>query len=189
MAEYYSVELSQKIKRGLNINAEKGLAIGGMKILGYKIEDKHYVIDENTAPVVKKIFDMYISGKTMADVIRYLNQIGAKTALGNEFNKNSIRRILTNKKYIGIYTYKGVEMSGNIPRIIDDKTFKQAVIRLQKTKKLLPEQKLNKKCIYFLPRYFAAIVIPALLVLVALQEIKLYISIINVVATERKNVL
>ena len=71
-----------------------------MKILGYKIEDKHYVIDENTAPIVKKIFDMYISGKTMAEVIRYLNQIGAKTALGNEFNKNSICRILTNKKYI-----------------------------------------------------------------------------------------
>ena len=149
MAEYYSVELSQKIKRGLNINAEKGLAIGGMKILGYKIEDKHYVIDENTAPIVKKIFDMYISGKTMADVIRYLNQIGAKTALGNEFNKNSIRRILTNKKYIGIYTYKGVEMSGNIPRIIDDETFKHAVSRLEKNKKA-PARAKAKEEIYLL---------------------------------------
>ena len=135
MAEYYSVELSQKIKRGMSINAEKGFAIGGMRILGYKIKDKRYIIDENTAPVVKKIFDMYISGNTMAEVIRYLNQVGAKTALGNEFNKNSIRRILTNKKYIGIYTYKGIETSGNIPRIIDDETFKQAGIRLQKNKK------------------------------------------------------
>ena len=51
-------------------------------------------------PLLKKIFDMYISGKTMAEVIRYLNQIGAKTALGNEFNKNSIRRILTNKNIL-----------------------------------------------------------------------------------------
>ena len=58
MAEYYIAELSQKIKRGMSINAEKGLAIGGMRILGYKIKDKQYVIDEETAPFVKTIFQM-----------------------------------------------------------------------------------------------------------------------------------
>ena len=40
MAEYYSVELAQKIRRGMQINAEKCLAVGGMKILGYKIQEK-----------------------------------------------------------------------------------------------------------------------------------------------------
>ena len=105
MAEYYSAEPSQKIKRGMSINAEKGLAIGGMRILGYKIKDKQYIIDEETAPFVKKIFQMYISGKTMAEIIRHLNSSNVKTSLGNEFGKNSIRRILCNKKYIGIYTY------------------------------------------------------------------------------------
>ena len=55
----------------------------------------------------------------MAEIIRYLNNNGVKTALGNDFNKSSIRRILTNKKYIGIYSYNGKETSGGVPRTID----------------------------------------------------------------------
>ncbi len=145
MAEYYSVELSQKIKRGMSINAEKGLAIGGMKILGYKIKDKRYVIDEEIASIVKKIFEMYVAGNTMAQIIRYLNENNVKTALGNEFGKNSIRRILTNKKYIGVYTYKGIERTDSLPKIIDDETFRQAQIKLEKNKKAPARAKANEE--------------------------------------------
>ena len=143
MAEYYSVELAQKIRRGMQINAEKCLAVGGMKILGYKIQEKKYAIDQDEAPIVKKIFQMYIEGSKMAEIIRYLNNNGVKTALGNDFNKSSIRRILTNKKYIGIYSYNGKETPGGVPRIIDDDTFRQAQEILQKNKKAPA----RKKCI------------------------------------------
>ena len=44
MAEYYSVELAQKIKRGMDINAEKCLSTGGNLALGFKTEDKRIVI-------------------------------------------------------------------------------------------------------------------------------------------------
>ena len=40
----------------MQINAEKCLAVGGMKILGYKIQEKKYAIDQDEAPIVKKIF-------------------------------------------------------------------------------------------------------------------------------------
>ena len=40
MAEYYSVELAQKIKRGMDINAEKCLSTGGNLALGFKTEGK-----------------------------------------------------------------------------------------------------------------------------------------------------
>ena len=66
-----------------------------------------------------------------------------KTVLGNDFNKSSIRRILTNKKYIGIYSYNGKETPGGVPRIIDDDTFRQAQEILQKNKKAPA----RKKCI------------------------------------------
>ena len=39
MAEYYSVELSQKVTRGMKTNAEKCLSNGGTTPLGYKIVD------------------------------------------------------------------------------------------------------------------------------------------------------
>ena len=88
MAEYYSVELAQKIKRGMDINAEKCLSTGGNVALGFKIEDKRIVIDPITAPVVVKIFEMYVTGSTMADIIRYLNANHIKTSYGNEFIAN-----------------------------------------------------------------------------------------------------
>ena len=58
MAEYYSVELSQKIKRGMDINAEKCLSTGGNLALGFKTENKKIVVDPLTAPIVVKIFEM-----------------------------------------------------------------------------------------------------------------------------------
>ena len=103
MGEYYSIELSQKIRRGQKICIENGTTLGGQTPLGYKIENKRYVINPDTAPVVRKIFEMYLANATMADIIRYLNGQGIRTQKGNEYNKNSIRRILTNRKYIGCH--------------------------------------------------------------------------------------
>ena len=136
MAEYYSVELSQKIKRGMDINAEKCLCTGGNVALGFCVDsDKHFRLDPNTAPVVRRIFEMYASGNSMAEIIRYLNAQGIKTSYGNEFNKNSINRILRNKRYIGIYTYKGAETPDGLPRIISDELFYEVQDMMNKKKK------------------------------------------------------
>lgn len=135
MAEYYSAELSQKIRRGMEINAQKGLAIGGYICLGYKLLDKRFVIDEETAPIVRKIFEMYLNDCTMAEIIRYLNGQQIKTSRGNDYNKNSIRRILTNRRYIGEYTFRGEVLPGTMPRIIDDDVFNEVQLKMEKNKK------------------------------------------------------
>ena len=136
MAEYFSTELSQKVRRGLKLNAEKGLCTGGNTALGLKTnEEKQYVIDEEKAPIVKHIFEMYLAGSTMAKIIKYLNENQIKTSLGNPYNKNSIRKILTNKRYIGIYTFKGTEFPDMIPQIIDNNNFDEVQLLMSKNKK------------------------------------------------------
>ncbi len=59
----------------------------------------------------------------MADIIRYLNANQIKTSYGNEFNKNSINRILRNKRYIGVYTYRDKEIPDGLPCIVDEDLF------------------------------------------------------------------
>ncbi len=94
MAEYYSVELSQKITRGMRENALKGKALGGQRVLGYKVNsDCYFEIDETTAPVVVDIFKLYSSGKTVKEICDILNARGVKTARGGAFNKNSLHTI------------------------------------------------------------------------------------------------
>ena len=66
---------------------------------------------------------MYAEDKRMVEIIDYLNEICLTTAYNKTFNKSSIRRILENKKYIGVYTYQGEEKENAIPRIIEDELF------------------------------------------------------------------
>lgn len=136
MAEYYSAELAQKIQRGMDINGAKCLSTGSNPGLGLTVdEDKRIVIDPDTAPIVKSIFEQYVAGDTVKDIIDRLNAMGVKTSQGGPFNKNSFRHMLRNKRYIGIYTYKGQETPDAIPRIIDDDLFERAQARLTKSKK------------------------------------------------------
>lgn len=108
-AEYYSLQLSQNIKRGIVESAKKCQVTGGGTALGYKIDKdtKKYVVDEATAPVVKRIFEMYAGGAKVADIGRYMNSHGIKTSRGNDFNKNSLRKMLTNRRYIGLLYLQG----------------------------------------------------------------------------------
>lgn len=124
MNEYYSAELSQKIKRGMRENVIKGKATGGNVALGYRVgADKKLEVVEEQAVIVKKIFGMYADGSTFAEIITELNSIGLKTSRGNPYNKSSISRILSNERYIGRYTIKGVTEVTECPRIIDDELF------------------------------------------------------------------
>ena len=136
MAEYYSAELAQKVNRGLDTNAEHCLSTGGTIPLGFYIgNDKKYHINNETAPIVVKIFEMYANGNTMKKIIDYLNSMNYKTVKGNSFNKNSIYRMLSNKKYIGYYIYKDLQIKDGIPQIIDDELFKKCQRIIEKNKK------------------------------------------------------
>ena len=74
MAEYYSAELSQKVKRGIAITASKCKFFGGGIPLGYKVDEKKdYVINEETAPIVRRMFEMLAGGYNYAQIARYMN--------------------------------------------------------------------------------------------------------------------
>lgn len=124
MAEYYSVELGQKIKRGMALSAEKCQFFGGSLPIGYKTDEKKkFILDEEKAPIVKKMFEMLASGSNYATIGRYLNERGITTSTGGKWGKNSFHHLFSNRKYLGKYIYKGKEIDGGIPRIIDDVLF------------------------------------------------------------------
>lgn len=130
MAAYYSQELSQKIQRGRSINASKHLSLGSNPGLGFKVVEKQIVVDDANAHHVVRVFEMYANGATMLEIIEYLNNMGAKTSHGRPFTKNSLWTILRNKRYAGIYSYKGVDTPDALPRIVPQALFDQVQKRL-----------------------------------------------------------
>lgn len=143
MAEYYSLQLSQNIRRGYRENAKKCKYAGGLIPMGYKLDDeKYFVIDPDTAPVVREIFSMYAAGQTITEIITEMNRRGMKTTRKQPYTKNSLRALLKNEKYIGIYDFKNgeIRVEDGVPAIIDRETFDR-VQRLLKVNRRAPAHK------------------------------------------------
>lgn len=123
MAEFYSRELSQKVTRGMRESAYKCQSLGGFVSLGYKVVDKHFVINEAEAAIVREAFAMYANGATVADICNTFNKKGYRTNRGAKFNKNSFKTMFRNERYIGTYIYKDVRIPNGMPAIVDEKIF------------------------------------------------------------------
>ena len=125
-AEYYSENLSVHIKRGMHENALQCKSTGGGIALGYRIAaDKTYEIDPAGAKIVQEIFQRYADGDSATEICHYCNSQGYRTSRGAAFNKNSLRTMLQNDKYIGIYRYNDIAVEGGVPAIISRELFEK----------------------------------------------------------------
>lgn len=123
MAEYYSAELSQKVKRGMRESCLKGNAAGIQPVFGYCIVDKKYKIVESEAAIVRKLFSDYISGTTIKELVEWLKISGIRSHRGNVFSFGRVSEMLHNPKYIGKCKYGGEIYENMIEPIIDEQTF------------------------------------------------------------------
>ena len=121
-AEYYSAELSQKVKRGMRETRNKGNYQGGPLIYGYKVENKKILINEEQAEVVRFIYEQYAIGVYVKDIMSELNSKGIYNK-GKPFARNTIYKILKNEKYSGIYRYKDEVFTDMYPQIVPTSTF------------------------------------------------------------------
>lgn len=123
MAEYYSANLSQNIKRGQRESMAKGTWCGGTIPLGYKAVDKKLVIDPKDAELVRYVFSQYSQGVSKKQIVSELERRGIKGKGGKPMTINTFSRVLSNPAYIGQFTYNGQVIPELSERIIDDDTF------------------------------------------------------------------
>ena len=123
MAEYYSAEFSQKVRRGMNESRLKGQYTGGFVVYGYDLVNKKIVINEHEADIVNLIFQRYESGVSVKDIIAELNEKGIMNKYGRPFAINTIHHILENEHYTGIYRLRDEVFTNIYPRIISDELF------------------------------------------------------------------
>ena len=107
--QMHVLQTRQKVIEKMNYMAKNAEFTGGVPCLGYDIAEKKYVVNEYEAKIVRIIFEMYSKGDSYNKIIDYLNYKGYKTKAGRSFGKNSLYAILSNEKYIGVYTYNKVK--------------------------------------------------------------------------------
>ena len=100
MAEYYSINLAEEVKKGMTEKALRGEPLT-IAPYGYKMEKKKLEIYPEQAETVSKIFDDFIKGGGYLEIAKQLNAAGIRTNRGNKFENRTIEYILCNPVYIG----------------------------------------------------------------------------------------
>ena len=100
MDEYYSINLSEEVNRGMLEALSRGKCVNSYP-LGYKMIDKQLIINEETAPIIRRIYAEFISGKNMLPIARDLTADGYRTLYGKPFETRTIEYILRNPIYKG----------------------------------------------------------------------------------------
>lgn len=154
LAEYYSKELSRKIRRGMEDNARRCMANGSLPFGYRRGEDGKYAIHQFEATIVQEIFQRVKDGDSFADIERNLNARGVKTKTGHNWNKSSFNTMLKNERYVGVYIYGNTRIDGGIPPIISKELFDAVQYKLHTKNNPqsngLPQKRRRENSVYLL---------------------------------------
>lgn len=112
MAEYYSLNLSDEVIKGMTEKARRG-GVQSKPILGYDIVDNKRVINKEEAEIIKKIYDMCINGQSIGSIAKHLNMLGIKSKTGSPFEARRIKYIIQNPAYIGVTRWNYTHCQGS----------------------------------------------------------------------------
>lgn len=100
MVKYETDEMFDKMKRGKDRNKANGIYYGGNIKYGITLdENKHFIINTDEAAIVRKIYDLYSTGKySIYKLVNELNSLGY-TKNGKKFNYDMVQGILADTSY------------------------------------------------------------------------------------------
>jgi len=131
MNDEYCRDISTKVRSSLTIKRKRGQFIGSFAPYGYMKDPKDHnklIIDGEAAEFVRMIFKMFIEGKSINGIGRTLNDMrilsiaeykkskgynyrpSGRTETTGYWSDFSVRRILTNRVYIGDLIQKKTEI-------------------------------------------------------------------------------
>lgn len=140
MDEYYSDNLATFVRSAQYLAAKNGKIMGAIAPLGLKYNDEGTLsINEEEAPAVRLIFQMFADGSSQAAILRQLDALGYRTRNGIPYKASTISGLLTNEKYIGRYSielegYEKIVHENAFDALIDMSTWHRVQERLNKKK-------------------------------------------------------
>ena len=149
MDEYYLIRLSDEVRRGMTERATRGLPNAGPPF-GYKMgSDGNFVIDEDNAPIVREIFELFLNGWTIKKIAVHFRDRGVINKYGNAIDNRGIEYILNNPTYAGYIRWNPHGRSSSVRKynnpddilkkgthtpIIDEDTFEKVKVMLEERK-------------------------------------------------------
>ncbi len=101
MAEYYSLNLADEVKKGMTEKARRG-EYQTYAPFGYRLEQGILIPVPEKAAIVRQMYEDYLHhGKSPFGIARELNNLGVRTLRGNTWENRTVKYILQNPVYKG----------------------------------------------------------------------------------------
>ncbi len=112
-------KLSSRVKFGHQQAIKKNVVLGNSRIFGYQKDNRRLIIDEDEAPMVRELFELYATGKySMKQIEQIFWEKGYRNHNGNRIAHTTMSNMISNPKYKGWYV-------GNKVKVVDMFTKKQ----------------------------------------------------------------
>lgn len=127
-AQFEREVTGERIRDKIAASKKKGIWMGGLPPIGYDVQDKKLIINEEEAEIVKQIFDLYLKlgnvrlVKQKCDLLGFRTKVrkhGGKMKGGTKFSRGHLYSLLHNPLYAGKVTYKDELYDGQHEAIID----------------------------------------------------------------------
>ena len=112
-------KLSSRVKFGHHQAIKKNVVLGNSRIFGYQKDNRRLIIDEDEAPMVRELFELYATGNySMKQIEQIFWEKGYRNHNGNRIAHTTMSNMISNPKYKGWYV-------GNKVKVVDMFTKKQ----------------------------------------------------------------
>ena len=132
-AQFEREVTGERIRYKIAASKKKGLWVGGVVRLGYKVVDRKLMIDEAEAPIVRLIFERYCALGSIIALMRELRDREVATRLrklssgrmigGIAFTKGPLAYLLKNRMYLGEINHGQSSYPGEHQAITDKVIF------------------------------------------------------------------
>ncbi|GBE54099.1 MAG TPA: hypothetical protein ENH28_04330 [Euryarchaeota archaeon] len=126
-----SQNISEKIRFGLERRVKSGNHPGFPAPYGYTYKNNRLIVEKKEFWHVKKIFSLYINGKSLSEIADILNKGKVPTKKGKNWKKQTIAKILSNPIYCGYLRWSNILVKGSHKAIISEKEYEEALSRLK----------------------------------------------------------
>jgi DNA invertase Pin-like site-specific DNA recombinase len=100
------LKIAERTRRGRLRKAQEGKIPGsGVPPLGVRYEDGYYHVVEEKMSLVREIFQRVADGQSLNEVVKHLQGSGAPTPGGGKWHRTTLRTLIFNDTYDGVYYY------------------------------------------------------------------------------------